>query len=147
MVIICGVIVLSLLQALLLPAVVRFARLPEDTSVQQERHLAEMVTIDAAFDALDRTAAQLGTNERVVERVRHEVDKRRKLLAAGGTVDDPFVQHDDQYTALWLALIARRRIALLQLRDEQRIDDIVLRQVQAGLDVDEVRLSRQTSIE
>jgi CPA1 family monovalent cation:H+ antiporter len=31
---------------------------------------------------------------------------------------------------------------VLQLRDEQRIDDIVLRQVQAGLDAEEIRLSR-----
>jgi len=143
----CGVIVLSLLQALLLPAVVRFARLPVDTSVQEERHLAEVVTIDAAWDALDELAVELGTDERVVARVRHEVDKRRKLIAADGLADDPYVRHDDQYTSLWLALIARRRIALLQLRDEQRIDDIVLRQVQAGLDVDEVRLSRQTPVE
>ena len=143
----CGVIVLSLLQALLLPAVVRFARLPVDTSVQEERHLAEVVTIDAAFDALDELATELGTDERVLARVRHEVDKRRKLIAADGLADDPYVRHDDQYTALWLGLIARRRMALLQLRDEQRIDDIVLRQVQAGLDVDEVRLSRQTPVE
>jgi hypothetical protein len=33
-----------------------------------------------------------------------------------------------------------------QLRDEQRIDDIVLRQVQAGLDAEEIRLSRATSM-
>ena len=32
--------------------------------------------------------------------------------------------------------------ALLELRDEQRIDDIVLRQVQATLDVEEVRFAR-----
>ncbi len=38
MVITCGVIVLTLLQALLLPMVVRFAQLPVDTSVDEERH-------------------------------------------------------------------------------------------------------------
>ncbi len=58
--------------------------------------------------------------------------------------DDPLVQHNDQYTALRLALIARQRDVLLELRDEQRIDDIVLRQVQAGLDNEEVRLSRSS---
>jgi CPA1 family monovalent cation:H+ antiporter len=138
----CGVIVLTLLQALLLPAVVRFARLPLDTSVDEERHFAEVTTVDAAWNAVDDTAAELGTNERVVARVRHELDKRRKLLAADGASDDPFVVHDDQYTALQLALIARQRLALLQLRDDQRIDDIVLRQVQARLDSEEIRLSR-----
>jgi CPA1 family monovalent cation:H+ antiporter len=143
----CGVIVLTLLQALLLPGVVRFARLPVDTSVDEERHFAEVTTVDAARDALEDTAAELGTNEKVLERVRHELDKRRKLLAADGASDDPFVLHNDQYTALQLALIARQRVTLLQLRDEQRIDDIVLRQVQARLDSEEIRLSRAAPVE
>jgi CPA1 family monovalent cation:H+ antiporter len=138
----CGVIVLTLLQALLLPAVVRFARLPADDSVAEEVHLAEVYTLDAAIEAIDVTAAELGSGELVVDRVRHELDKQRTLLAAAGADDDPVIQHHDQYTSLSLALIGRRREALLELRDEQRIDDIVLRRVQARLDNDEVRLSR-----
>jgi CPA1 family monovalent cation:H+ antiporter len=78
----------------------------------------------------------------VVARVRHELDKERRLLAAAGAVDDPVIEHDDQYRALSLALIGRRREALLQLRDEQRIDDIVLRRVQRRLDQEEVRFLR-----
>ena len=143
----CGVIVLTLLQALLLPAVVRFARLPVDDSVAEEIQLAEIFTLDAAIDAIDATAAELGSGELVVERVRHELDKQRSLLAAAGADDDPIVQHHDQYTSLLLALIARRRDALLELRDEQRIDDIVLRRVQARLDNEEVRLSRTNLVD
>jgi CPA1 family monovalent cation:H+ antiporter len=143
----CGVIVLTLLQALLLPAVVRFARLPVDTSVAEELHLAEAFTLDSAIEALDETAAELGSGEMVVERVRHELDKQRRLLAAAGADGDPVVLHDDQYTSLSLALIARRREALLELRDEQRIDDIVLRRVQARLDIEEVRFSRTNAAE
>ncbi len=138
----CGVIVLTLLQALALPGIVRFARLPADNSVVEERHFADVTTTDAAYDSLERLAGELGSDERVVERVRHELDKRRKLLAADGSGDDPIVQHDDQYTALRLALIAEKRVTLLQLRDEQRIDDIVLRQIEARLDIEEIRLSR-----
>jgi NhaP-type Na+/H+ or K+/H+ antiporter len=86
-----GVIVLTLLQALVLPAAVRFARLPPDSSVAEE--------------------------------------------------------HDDQYTALRLALIARERGVLLQLRDDRSIDDIVLGQVQDVLDLEEVRLVRAAPAE
>jgi monovalent cation/hydrogen antiporter len=143
----CGVIVLTLLQALLLPAVVRFARLPVDDSVAEEIQLAEIFTLDAAIDAIDTTAAELGSGEIVVERVRHELDKQRLLLAAAGADDDPVVRHHDQYTSLLLALISRRREALLELRDEQRIDDIVLRRVQARLDNEEVRLSRTNLVD
>jgi CPA1 family monovalent cation:H+ antiporter len=137
-----GVIVLTLLQALLLPRVVRFARLPVDNSVVEERQYAEVFITDAAIDSLPDTAAELGTDAHVAQRVRTEIEKRRKVLAAYGSDADPVIQHNDQYTSLWLALIARKREALLELRDEQRIDDIVLRQVQAKLDIDEVRLSR-----
>ena len=142
----CGVIVLTLLQALLLPAVVRFARLPVDTSVDEEVQLAEEFTLDAAIEAVDTTAAELGTGARVVERVRSELGKQRALLAASGADGDPVVQHDDQYTSLVLALIGRRREALLELRDEKRIDDIVLRRVQARLDIEEVRISRSDPV-
>jgi CPA1 family monovalent cation:H+ antiporter len=143
----CGVIVLTLLQALLLPAVVRFARLPDDNSVVEEIRLAEALTLDAAIEAIDATAAELGVDEPVVDRVRRELDKQRRLVAAAGAISDPVVQHDGQYMSLSLALLARRREALLALRDEQQIDDIVLRRVQADLDIDEVRLSRPSSSE
>jgi monovalent cation/hydrogen antiporter len=136
----CGVILLTLLQALLLPSVVRFARLPVDTSVDEEVQYAEEYTLDAAIEAVETTASELGIDELVVERVRRELDKQRTLVAAAGVEADPAVQHHDQYTSLQLALISRRREALLELRDEQRIDDIVLRRLQARLDADEVRL-------
>jgi CPA1 family monovalent cation:H+ antiporter len=136
----CGVILLTLLQALLLPSVVRFARLPADTSVDDEVQYADEYTLDAAIEALETTADELGSDAKVIERVRRELDKQRRLVAAAGEEDHPAVQHDDQYTSLLLALIGRRRQALLELRDLQRIDDIVLRRVQARLDVDEVRL-------
>ncbi|WP_286928553.1 MULTISPECIES: Na+/H+ antiporter [Aeromicrobium] len=138
----CGVIMLSLLQALLLPAIVRFARLPSDTSVDEEIQLAEVLTLDAAIEAIDDTATELGVGEIVTTRVRHELDKQRRLVEATGADGDPLVEHHDQYTSLSLALLARRREALVQLRDERRIDDIVLRQVQARLDIEEIRFSR-----
>ncbi|WP_246355033.1 Na+/H+ antiporter [Nocardioides ungokensis] len=51
----CGVIVLTLLQALLLPSVVRFARLPVDTSVAEELQFADEYSLDAAIEALEAT--------------------------------------------------------------------------------------------
>jgi Na+/H+ antiporter len=135
-----GVIVLTLLQALVLPAFVRFARLPPDGSVAQERHLAEVRTTETAYEAIDQAAAELGTDERVVERVRHEIEKERTFVAADGAAEDPVVQSHGQYTALRLALVSRQRDALLQLRDDREIDDIVLRQVQNNLDLEETRL-------
>src|SRR4051812_2539822 len=85
----CGVIVLTLLQALFLPSVVRFARLPVDTSAAEELQFADEYSLDAAIDALDTTAGELGSGAMVVDRVRHQMDNQRKLQAAAGAEGDP----------------------------------------------------------
>lgn len=51
------------------------------------------------------------------------------------------LRHKEDYTALRLALLTRKRATVVRLRDEHHIDDTVLRQVQAYLDIEEVRLS------
>jgi hypothetical protein len=61
--------------------------------------------------------------------------------------DEPVLRLDQHYAALRLALLARTRATVLALRDEQRIDDIVLRQFQTRLDIEEVRLSRREPAE
>jgi len=44
-------------------------------------------------------------------------------------------------------VLAYKRATTLRLRDERRIDDIVLRQIQTRLDIEEVRLSRRETVE
>ena len=143
----CGVIVLTLLQALLLPAVCgspgcpSTRRSPRSSSsprcTPSTRPSRPSTPRPPSSAAARRSSPGSGTSWTI----------QRTLVAASGAGDDPVVQHDDQYTSLLLALIARRRAALLELRDEQRIDDIVLRQVQARLDNDEVRISRTSPVE
>jgi CPA1 family monovalent cation:H+ antiporter len=141
-----GVIVVTLvLQAPLMPAVVRWARLPHDGSVDAERHLAEIQATQEALAAIPRLAADLDTDAAITERLRHEYEKHLRVLHASddGADDEPALQYDRQYTALRQAVLAHKRATVLRLRDERRIDDIVLRQIQARLDVEEVRLSRR----
>jgi monovalent cation/hydrogen antiporter len=141
-----GVIVVTLVvQGLLLPSVVRWARLPRDGSVEQEHHLAETLATEAALAAIPQLAAELGTDSDVVSRVRREYEKHLRVLHAGdeGAHDEPALRYEQQYTALRLAVIARKRATVVRLRDERRIDDTVLRQVQDRLDIEEVRLARR----
>ncbi len=91
---------------------------------------------------------RLGTDPDVVDRLRREFDKHLELLRAhgDGVADHPAVRHDQHYTALYRALIAHKRATVVRLRDERQIDDTVLRQVQAALDLEDVRLfPRRTS--
>ncbi|MGY4744941.1 Na+/H+ antiporter [Streptomyces sp. ATMOS53] len=145
-----GVIVTTLVvQGLLLPGVVRWARLPRDTSVEEERFLAETTATEEALKALPQVAAGLGTDPAVAERMRQEYETHLQFLRASGgeTEDEEVLRHDQHYTALRLELLARKRAAVLRLRDEHAIDDTVLRQVQRRLDIEEVRLSRRPPAE
>jgi monovalent cation/hydrogen antiporter len=139
-----GVIVVTLAgQGLLLPTVIRWARLPRDTSVEAEQHLAETTAAEDALAVLPRLAAQLGTDPEITERLRLEYANHLRVLHAGddGATDEAALRHDEQDTALRLALLARKRATALGLRDERRIDDTALRRVQARLDIEEARLT------
>jgi Na+/H+ antiporter len=143
-----GVIAVTLLQALVLPAVVRWARLPLDTSVEEEQRLAQTEATGAALAALPEVAAELGTDPDVVDRTRREYEEHLHLVHRDLDDDDePATRHEEQYAALRLALLGRKRATVVALRDQQRIDDIVLRRYQARLDIEEVRLSRSEPVE
>jgi CPA1 family monovalent cation:H+ antiporter len=139
-----GVIVVTLVvQGLLLPGVVHWARLPRDTSVEEEELLAETKATEEALEALPRLATGLGTSPEAAEWLRQEYEAQLAAVRArgAGSDGDPALLHNRHYTALRLALITHKRATVVRLRDEQRIDDTVLRRLQTTLDYEEVRLT------
>jgi monovalent cation/hydrogen antiporter len=138
-----GVIAVTLIQGIALPGVVRWARLPRDTMVEQERQLAETRATQAALDALPDVAERLGINREVADEARDDYARHLRALQAGngGEVDAELVTHQQQYRELRRALIAHKRAAVIEMRDQGVIDDIVLRQLQTHLDREDVRLS------
>ncbi|GHS87282.1 putative Na(+)/H(+) exchanger [Actinomycetota bacterium] len=152
-----GVVATTLVvQGLLLPMTVRWAHLPSDDRLVHERQLADESATEAALDALPEIAADLGTDAEVVDRMHTELTEHLQVLQAqdGDSADredaaelDAAARLDEQYTSLRLALIGRKRATVVRLRDERRIDDAVLRRVQARLDLEEVRLSRGDLVE
>lgn len=94
--------------------------------------------------AIPQIAAELGTDPEIADRVGREYAKRLRVLHASeaGADDEPALRYDQQYAALRLAVLAHKRATLIRLRDQRRIDDTVLREVQRRLDIEEVRLSR-----
>lgn len=143
-----GVILATLLvQGLTLPAVLRWARLPEDGAVAQEQRLAELTATQAGLAALPDVAARLAVPDSVAEQVRAEYEER--LHALDDHTDADLVDHDVEaereeraaHQRLRAALLDDKRAAVVRLRDARQIDDIVLRRVQARLDAEEVRLA------
>ena len=153
-----GVIVLTLLvQGPALPAVVRWARLPEDASERAELGLAERALTDAALAAMEELAAQHGIDDETRARLLRDyedhlvtTDGREETDASGETATlveaerpaaAPKRARHEQYARLRLALLERKRDVLLQLRRDGTVDDAVARRVQARLDVEELRLT------
>jgi len=138
-----GVIVLTLLQGLVLPAAVRWAQLPRDTTPEQELHLAETIATQEALEALPRLTATLGISDDVADRLRVEYDNHLTFIRAraDGDEEHPALRKEQEYRTLRLALVASKRATLVRLRDERRIDDTVLRQLVTRLDNEEVGLA------
>lgn len=139
-----GVIVVTIVvQGILLPIVVRWADLAEDTGIETERLLAETTATQEALQALAGVAATLGTDAPVTDRLREEYDTHLRVLLAGGSTaeEDDDVRRDQQYTALRLEILVRKRATVVRLRNEEHIDDTVLRQLQHKMDAEELRLA------
>ncbi len=136
------VIVTVVVQALILPVVMRLAPLPADESVAEERRLAERTAVEEALDALPRLARETGADDDMVERLRNDYRAHLEVVRARQEEDDdhPVLQRRDAAIELELALIRQKAATLLRLRDEDKIDDVVLRQVRAEYDAEENRL-------
>jgi CPA1 family monovalent cation:H+ antiporter len=145
-----GVIVFTLVvQGLTLPAVVRWARLPEDARETEEQRLAQSTATRAALDAIEDRAAELGVPDDVWKQVHAGYEEHlRELELKYAVLDGGGEEHDRDSLAalkaerrLRLALLADKRRALAQLRHERRIDDLVMVRMQNQLDAEEVRLA------
>lgn len=150
--VVSGVIVVTIVvQALALPMVVRWARIPPDPQPDRELHLAQITATEEALAALPSIASRLAIEEETVDRTRIEYAEHLAELRAEADHPDgqPTTHHDgpNAYAELRLGLLAVKRATVVRLRDERQIDDSVLRQVQWRLDIEERRLSRREVVE
>ena len=138
-----GVIVLTMLvQGPLLPAVVRWARLPDEPE-EEELRLAELAIASAAVSALDELAHGLGTSATVHSRLAVEYRSHLSVTQALKAGSDPATttQSRQEEITLRQAVLERKREVLLQLRLAGTVDDTVARRLQTRLDVEEQRLT------
>jgi CPA1 family monovalent cation:H+ antiporter len=145
-----GVVFASLaVQGLALPRVIRWARLPQDTSLEDELRLARRTATKEALEEMPQLAGLLGVGVDVLDEVRTEYGQNLADSLAEDTNDDraDFVRRRRQYLDLSLALIAHKRQTVVRLRNEHVIDDTVLRQIQSRLDIEEVRLAGQREVD
>jgi Na+/H+ antiporter len=131
-----------LVQGSTLPAVVRWARIPEDESHADELRLARCHGAQAALDALPLVSAEVGIDEDLQNRLHAEYKKHAALVKASGDGSAPndAEERSDLIRQVRLGVLEHKRRAITELRDQRRIDDIVLLELQASMDLEEARL-------
>ena len=141
--VVCVVILVTVLvQGSTLSDVVRWARMPEDVSHADELQLARCRGSQAALEALPVVAGEIGVSGELLRRLQKEYEEHAALIEADGDAAGPnkVAERNDQLRRVRLGVLEHKRRAITELRDQNRIDDIVLRELQSAMDLEEVRL-------
>jgi len=95
----------------------------------------------AALEALPVVAAEVGASEELVRRLRKEYEEHAALVEAGDAEgSNEVTERNDLLRRVRLGVLEHKRRAITELRDQNRIDDIILRELQSVMDLEEVRL-------
>jgi monovalent cation/hydrogen antiporter len=131
-----------IVQGSTLPSVVRWARLPEDVGHADELRLARCAGAQAALDALPLVAAEVGISDELHDRLHSEFEQHAAVVrtSSDGSAPSEAEERSDLIRRVRLGVLEHKRRALIELRDNRRIDDIVLLEVQSALDLEEARL-------
>ncbi|WP_446215255.1 Na+/H+ antiporter [Micromonospora sp. IBHARD004] len=133
------VIVLTMLiQGTTLPAVVTWARLMGDEERADEVRTARLRATEVGLAALPQVAAELGASQDAVDRLRSDYQAHLDDVRAPherGTAEEREIER-----RLRLGVLEHKRREVTRLRDTNEIDDAVQREVQAVIDIEEIRL-------
>jgi monovalent cation:H+ antiporter, CPA1 family len=133
-----------LVQAPLMPRVMRWAGLGADGEAERERRAAEVASLEQALAALPELAADRGTSDEITRQLRADYDRRLRVLRdAGSDPDQEAARYEQQYADLHLAVIDHRHDTVVRMRDQGEIDDEVLLSVQDGLDLEQDHMTRR----
>lgn len=129
-----------LIQGPTLPAVVRWAGLVGDDARTAEVRRARLLTTQAGLRALPEVARDVDADPETVARVRSEYQARLDALQASDDADEVALRYRGAEQELRLRVLQRKRQAATDLRNADEIDDLVLRELQTALDIEEIRL-------
>jgi monovalent cation/hydrogen antiporter len=131
-----------IVQGTTLPAVVRWSRMPDDSAHEEELQLARTRGTQAALDALPSVASALGVGPELLRRIQREYEEHARFILANndGSGDDDLVERKDLVRRVRLGVLDYKRQEITTLRNQNLIDDIVLRELQAEMDLEEVQL-------
>ena len=140
----CVILATLVGQGLSLAPLIRVLHLQEDGSREREHAQAHLTAVHAALERLDELCMQPWVPEEYLTHLRSVYEQKiedytRRLNESGGT-DGQDGDRQEAKLRLRQELLTAERAAVIQLRDQGRIDDEVLRQVERELDLEEQQI-------
>ncbi|OBG41537.1 Na+/H+ antiporter [Mycobacterium sp. E3198] len=136
------ILVTVLVQGTTLPAVVRWAKMPDDVAYVQELEMARTRGVQAALAALPAVADEVGIGDDLRRRLQKEYEEKAALAQAteDGSTDSRLLKGKEKVRRVRLGVLEHKRREITALRSQNLIDDIVLRELQNEMDLEEVQL-------
>jgi monovalent cation/hydrogen antiporter len=136
------ILVTVVLQGTTLPAIVRWAKIPDDATHADELQLARCRGIQAALDALPGVATELGVGPELLRRIQKEYEEHAAVVMADGEDEaaSDLARRNNMVRRVRLGVLEHKRREITSLRNQNLIDDIVLRELQSEMDLEEVQL-------
>ncbi|CPR02563.1 Na+/H+ antiporter [Mycobacterium bohemicum DSM 44277] len=135
------ILVTVLVQGSTLPAVVRWAQIPDDDAYVRELELARTRGVQAALKALPTVADEVGIGDDLRRRLQKEYEEKAALAAATEDgADNRLARGKEKVRRVRLGVLEHKRREITSLRNQNLIDDIVLRELQNEMDLEEVQL-------
>jgi len=142
------ILVTLVVQGLTLPMLIRALGLAGNAGPDCEEQVARRLMLEAALAQIqnrDRSSDSPGSAELYDDVERHYKDRLATVVDGTDGTSGQGAKIYDQFLALSRELLDTERKTALGLRDEGRISDEVLRQLEQELDLSEIRLNTATS--
>lgn len=156
--VVAGVVLLSMVvQGMLLPLVIRWAKIPVDTTEEDEINEAIRTIIAESFDSVAEIGQEIGAPQWIIDRIADEqmynasmyrnLHTVRKNGANAPEEARRIIEASDLEKELRLRHLEKQRSVLKRLRNERIIDTNVLHAIQEILDIEEVRVLGPVELE
>lgn len=141
------ILVTLVVQGLTLPPLIRWLEVKDDGAAEKEELEARLKANQAALARLDELASSDNLNPDMVKGLRVEYEDRIRQLEISETNQDKGKRglFSSEYDRLAHETLGVERRTIIQLRNEQIINDEVLRRIQRDIDLAEARLRQPPS--
>ncbi|PZF98917.1 Na+/H+ antiporter [Micromonospora endophytica] len=135
------ILLTMLVQGTTLPLVMSWAGLAGDADRDDETRQAKAHATRVTLGALPGIADRVGADQEATQRLRDEYESHLGAVQAGPESESAAARETER--RLRLAALEHKRQEITRMRDSREIDEAVLRELQAELDLEELRLLGQ----